>query len=222
MKREFLGEALGTAILLYVIVGSGIAAERLALDPALALFAHAMAVGMGLGVLIVVFGPVSGAHFNPVVTLALWRSRVIGSRAVGGYLGSQLAGALVGVVAANLSFEASLVAVSANPRFTLGVGVSELIVTFVLVLAILVLIRIEKTSLVAPTVAAWIAAAVFGTSSAAFANPAVTIVRVFSDTYTGIAPGSVFGFVLAQVIGAALAVAAASTLAPIPSDKERT
>jgi glycerol uptake facilitator-like aquaporin len=214
MKRELLAEGLGTFLLLFLVVGSGISAERLALDPAVALFAHAIAVGAGLTVLIVVFGPISGAHFNPVVTLSLWQARVVGPAGVMPYIAAQLAGGAAGVVLANISFGAAAVSVSNNERMSLGTGVSEVVVTFVLVLLILVLIRIERTSLVAPAVGAWVTAAIFGTSSAAFANPAVSVTRTLTDTYTGIDPASVPGFVAAQFIGAALAVGAAAVLRP--------
>lgn len=214
MSREILAEGLGTGLLLFLIVGSGISAERLALDPGVALFAHAVAVGTGLAVLIVVFGPISGAHFNPVVTLSLWQARIIGPAAVLRYIAAQLVGGAVGVVVANFSFGARAVSVSDTGRMSLGTGVSEVVVTFVLVLLILVLIRIERTALVAPAVGAWVTSAIFATSSAAFANPAVSVTRVLTDTYTGIGPASVPGFVAAQFIGAALAVGATAVLRP--------
>lgn len=213
-----LAEALGSALLLFMIVGSGVAAERLAADPAVALMSHAAAVGMALAVLIVVFGPISGAHFNPVVTAALWRSGAVSSTAVVPFLVAQLVGGSAGVVVANLSFAGPPLAVSATARSSVGTIISELVVTFVLLLVILVLVRIEKTSLIAPSVGAWVAAAIFGTSSTGFANPVVTVARMFTDSYTGIAPGSVPGFVLAQIVGATLAVAAVSTLAPRPKE----
>jgi glycerol uptake facilitator-like aquaporin len=214
MRREVLAEGLGTGLLLFIVVASGISAERLALDPAVALFAHAVAVGAALAVLIVVFGPISGAHFNPVVTISLWQARIIGPAAVVPYVAAQLAGGAVGVVAANVSFDAGVVAISNSGRLSFGTGLSEVVVTFVLVLLILVLIRIERTSLVAPAVGAWVASAIFGTSSAAFANPAVSVTRVLTDTYTGIAPASVPGFIVAQFIGAGLAVGATAVLRP--------
>lgn len=218
MKRELLAEALGSALLLFMIVGSGVAAERLATDPAVALMSHAVAVGMALAVLIVVFGPISGAHFNPVVTLALWRSGAIASTAVAPFLAAQVVGAVLGSVVANLSFAGAAVAVSSTSRLTIGTGVSEVVVTFVLLLLILVLVQIERTALVAPAVGAWVTAAIFGTSSTGFANPSVTVARMFTDSYTGIDPGSVPGFVLAQIVGAVLAVAAVSVLAPRPKE----
>ncbi len=214
MKRELLAEALGTGLLLFLVVGSGISAQRLALDPGLALFAHAVVVGAGLSVLIVVFGPISGAHFNPVVTLALWQARIIGPAAVLPYIAAQIGGAVVGVVLANISFSVGAVSISDTERISVGTGISEVVVTFVLLLLILVLIRIGRTSMVAPAVGAWVAAAIFGTASAAFANPAVSVSRMLTDTYTGIDPASVPGFVAAQLIGAALAVGAAAVLRP--------
>lgn len=218
MRRELLAEALGTGLLLFMIVGSGIAAERFALDPGTALFAHAVVVGLALTVLIVIFGPLSGAHFNPVVTLALWRSHSISGAAVGWYLLAQLAGAVVGVSLANFSFDVPT-AISGRARLGGGTAVSELVATFVLVLLILVLVRIGRTALVAPAVGAWIAAAVFGTASTSFANPVVTVTRVLTDTYTGIAPASVPGFVVSQFAGAGLAVWAAAVLAPVGEEQ---
>lgn len=215
VRRELLAEALGTFLLLFVIVGSGIAVDQLATDPAVALFAHAVVVGLALMALIVTFGPISGAHFNPVVTLALWRSGIIAPTGVVPYAIAQTVGAIAGAVVANLSFGSPAVAVSDTARLSLGTGISEIVVTFVLVLLILVLVRIGHTALVAPVVGAWVAAAIFGTSSTGFANPAVTVARLFTESYTGIHPGSVPGFVIAQIVGAASAVVAVAVLAPI-------
>ncbi len=213
-RRAVLGEMLGTGLLLYMIVGSGIAAERLSLDPAVTLFTHAAVVGASLTVLIWMFGPVSGAHFNPVVTVALWRSGLVGRDLIPLYVAGQVGGGVAGAVLANVTFKAPVVAMSANTRGGLGTGVSEVIVTFVLVLLIVLLVRSANTTLVAPAVGAWVAAAVFGTSSTGFANPAVTVSRVITDTYTGIGPSSVPGFVIAQTIGMALAVGAGFVLKP--------
>lgn len=211
-RRAVVAEALGTGLLLYMIVGSGAAAERLSADAAITLITHAVVVAAALTALIWAFGAVSGAHFNPVVTVALWRSGAIGSRLVPAYLGAQVVGGLVGTVLANLSFAASPVATSVKDRLSLGTGVSEIVVTFVLVMLILVLVRTGHTVLVAPAVGAWVGAAIFGTSSTGFANPAVTIARTFTETYTGIAPGSVGGFVVAQIVGMVLAVLAVTVL----------
>ena len=217
-RRAVLAETLGTGLLLYMIVGSGVAADRLSLDPAVTLMTHAVVVGASLTVLIWMFGPVSGAHFNPVVTLALWRTGSIGPQLIPSYAGAQVGGGLAGALLANLTFGVPAVAMSSNSRLALGTGVSETVVTFVLVLLILVLVRSENTTLVAPGVGIWVAAAIFGTSSTGFANPAVTLSRAITDTYTGIHPGSVTGFVIAQFIGSVLAVAAALVLVPDRSE----
>ncbi|MDH5292298.1 MAG: aquaporin [Acidimicrobiia bacterium] len=214
MKRPLLAEALGTALLLYAIVGSGIAADRLASDDAVALFAHAASVGLALTVLIAMFGTVSGAHFNPAVTLGLWRAGMISTRLIVPYIGAQVAGAIAGVVVANVSFGVDAFAVAATDRMTSGTFISEVMATLVLMLLILMLVRAGRAGSVAPAVGAWVAAAIFATSSTGFANPAVTVARALTDTYTGIAPGSVPGFVLAQLVGAGLAVAIGMFLVP--------
>lgn len=218
MSRETLAEGTGTALLLYVIVGSGIAAERLGDDAAVQLLAHGLVVGLGLGALIAIFQTVSGSHFNPSVTLAFWRSGdVSGSQAVR-YLIAQLIGAMSGVVLANLTFELDAVAVSSTTRGGVGLAVAELIATFVLVLSILALVRTDRTGAVPAVVGAWVAAVVFATSSTGFANPAVTVARVLTDSYTGIAPASIPGFLVSQLVaGIAAAVVATRTFSkPVP------
>lgn len=212
MTGKITGEALGTALLLYVIVGSGIAAETLTSDQALQLFAHAAAVGLGLGVLIAMFQTVSGSHFNPAVTLAFWRTGMMGRAESVRYVSAQIAGAIIGVAAANLSFGEQVIAIASTSRDGIGQIIAETIATFVLVLVILALVRTNRPGLVAPVVGAWITAAVFATSSTGFANPAVTVARIFTDTYTGITPASVPGFLTAQLIASFLAAAAALLL----------
>lgn len=212
MSRPVLAEALGTSLLLYVIVGSGIAAETLSNDPGLQLFAHAMAVGIGLAALIVMMQTVSGSHFNPSVTLAFWRAGAIGGSEATRYVVAQVSGAFVGVLAANWSFGQSLMSVSTTPRSGISLIFSEAVVTFVLVLLIVGLVRSGRGAAIPLAVGGWIAAAVFATSSTGFANPAVTIGRVLTDTYTGIAPGSVPGFLLAQTLAGVAAARVAGAL----------
>ncbi len=214
MTRRTLAEGLGTALLLYVIVGSGIAAESLSPDPGLRLFVHAVAVGLGLGVLIAIFQAASGAHFNPSVTAAFWRTGAMPGREAAGYVGAQLVGAAAGVVAANLTFSLAIVSVAATDRRGLGLVAAEAIVTFVLVLVIVALVRIGRDTAVPVAVGAWVAAAIFATSSTGFANPAVTIARILSDTYTGIEAASAAGFVAAQVVAGFAAAHTAIALYP--------
>lgn len=214
MRRALLAEGIGTALLLYVIVGSGIAAETLSSDLGIQLFAHAVAVGLGLGVLIVMFQAASGAHFNPAVTLAFWRQRDLSGGEALGYSAAQLAGGFVGVVLANATFGEAAVAVSTVERGGLGRALAELIGTFVLVLVILALVRTRRVAAIPVAVGAWVAAIVFATVSTGFANPAVTITRTITDTFTGIAPVYVPGFVLAQLLGALCAVSIARIIYP--------
>ena len=203
--RQLGGEFLGTALLLFIVVGSGIAAERLSADGAVQLVVHAVAVGAGLGALISLFAPVSGAHFNPSVTLGLtWTGEAERSAAVP-YVVVQLLGAFLGVVAANLTFGEAAIAISETDRTGFGQAGSEFVGTFVLVLLIIGLVRTGRTSMVPAAVGAWVAAIIIGTSSTGFANPAVTIARMFTDTYTGIAPASVPAFLAAQVLAAVTA-----------------
>ena len=220
MTRRIVAEGAGTALLLYVIVGSGIAAAEASDDAALQLFAHAIVVGVGLGVLIALFQSVSGSHFNPSVTIAFWRSGSMTPREAGGYVVAQLTGAVTGVVAANLSFDLAAVTVSSTSRDGAGRVGAEGIATFVLVLVILVLVRTDRAAAVPVAVGAWVSAIVFATSSTGFANPAVTGARMFTDTYTGIAPASVLGFLAAQVVAGLGAAPVARFFAPSPAPVE--
>lgn len=214
--RALLGEAIGTALLLYIVVGSGIAAESLSSDQAIRLFAHSVAVGLGLGAIIATFQTVSGAHFNPSVTLALWRTGDIAGDGALRYVGSQLVGAVVGVAAANLSFQQAVFSVSDTARDGSGKALAEGIATFVLVFLILALVQTGRSSAVPAAVGAWVAAIVFATASTGFANPAVTISRILTDTYTGIGPSSVPAFLIAQIVGGWTAAVAARYFFPIP------
>lgn len=214
MSRRVAGEALGTALLLYVIVGSGIAADTLASDPGVQLVVHALVVGLGLAALIAMFLTVSGAHFNPSVTLAFWRTGDIEGALAGRYVAAQTFGAVVGVVAANASFGVAAVSISSTSRGGAGQVFAEMIATFVLVFLILSLVKTDRISAVPAAVGAWIAAAVFATSSTGFANPAVTVARVLTDTYTGISPGSVPAFLVAQLVAGLLAAALAPAFFP--------
>lgn len=220
MRRRLVAEALGTALLLYVIVGSGIAAQKLSSDAGIQLLAHALIVGIGLGVLIALFQTVSGSHFNPSVTLAFWRSGAIDGTSASGYVVAQLVGALVGVGAANLSFGEQVFAVSSTARTGTGLVLAEGIGTFVLVLVILALVRVGRAAAIPAAVGGWVAAIVFATASTGFANPAVTISRMFTDTYTGIAPASVWGFLAAQLAAGLLAAPVTTLLYSKPTHQQ--
>ncbi len=203
--RALVAELLGTALLLSAVVGSGIATSTD--GPASAqLFQHAVVVGLALVVLILVFGPVSGAHFNPVVTAAdWWFGGMPAGRAVR-YVAAQVTGAVLGTAATNAMFGETAVAVSANPRNGLGLVVAEVVATTGLLLVIFALVRSGRNGAVPGAVGAWVGAAIFFTASACFANPAVTLARTLTDTWTGIAPASVPGFLAGQVVGLVVAV----------------
>ena len=202
LSRRLLAEGLGTAFLLATVVGSGIMAEKLSGGiEALALLCNTLPTGAILVVLILVFGPISGANFNPAVSLALALSRQLSPLTAGLYVASQVLGALLGVLAAHLMFELPLWQVSTTARSGVGQWFAEAVATFGLVLTIFG--SAAKTPAAIPyAVGLYITAAYWFTASTSFANPAVTIARAFSDTFAGIALGGVLAFVLAQVIGA--------------------
>jgi glycerol uptake facilitator-like aquaporin len=218
MTRAVTAEGVGTGLLLYVIVGSGIAAERLGNDPAVQLMAHSIAVGLGLAVLVALFQPVSNrSHLNPAVTLAFWRNGVVTGRIAIFYVSVQVTGAVVGVAAANLSFGVGMLQMSTTDRGGAGLVLAEFVSTFVLVLLILALVGSGRAAAVPVAVGAWVAAIVFSTASTGFANPAVTISRILTDTYTGIGAGAVPGFVIAQLAAGALGVPVARYLFSEPA-----
>lgn len=204
VARRLAAELLGTAGLLLAIVGSGVAAASDAGTPA-QLFPHAVVVGAALGALIMTFGSVSGAHFNPAVTLVDALFKGLGPWLAGGYVVAQLGGAVVGVVGANLLFGLPAVAVATTERAGWALAASEGVATAGLLLVIFGVARSGNTRAVPAAVGAWLAAAIYFTSSTSFANPAVTVARVLTDTYTGIAPAGVPAFLAAQLVGAAAA-----------------
>lgn len=217
--RRALAELLGTGLLVAVVVGSGIAAQQLSPnDVGLQLLQNSTATVLGLTVLILVLGPVSGAHFNPVVSLADW---ALGRRSgtgltlpeVGAYIAAQVAGAVGGSLLANAMFDVGT-SISGKDRLTGGHVLGEVVATAGLILLIFALARTSRGVLAAPAVGAYIGAAYWFTSSTSFANPAVTVGRIFSDTFAGIAPGSVPGFVLAQLAGAAVGLGLLLALFP--------
>jgi glycerol uptake facilitator-like aquaporin len=213
--RRIAAEALGTALLLTAVVGSGIMGEKLAAgNIAIALLANTLATGASLVVLILAFGPISGAHFNPAVTLAdAWRGGVRWDE-VPGYVGGQLAGAIAGVLAAHLMFEKPLLQISRHSRSGPAQVFSEFVATFGLLL-IIWLVAKHRASAAPYAVGAYITGAYWFTASTSFANPAVTIARAFTDTFAGIRPSDVPGFIGAQLAGAAIATLLAGWIAGI-------
>ncbi|MGH3612062.1 MAG: aquaporin [Pseudonocardia sp.] len=212
LGRRLLAELVGTAMLVTVVVGSGIAAERLSPnDVGLQLLGNSLTTVFGLSVLILLFGPVSGAHFNPVVSAADWLlgrrpGTGLAARDVAAYTTAQTVGAVLGAVLANVMFELAAIQVSDKARASTGMWIGEIVATAGLIALIFALARTGRATLSAGAVGAYIGAAYWFTSSTSFANPAVTVGRTFSDTFAGIAPASVPPFVVAQLIGAALGI----------------
>jgi glycerol uptake facilitator-like aquaporin len=212
IARRAAAEAVGTAFLLAAVVGSGIAAERLAGgNGALALLANAIATGAALYALILVFAPLSGAHFNPLVTVAAAAGGDLRWRDVAPYLAAQVVGAIAGVCLAHLMFEMPILQVSAHVRSGAGQWLGEVTATF----GLLIIIESGKRHFpgaIASAAASYITAAYWFTSSTAFANPAVTVARALTDSFAGIAPAGVPAFIAAQVAGGAAAVVVARWL----------
>jgi glycerol uptake facilitator-like aquaporin len=205
--RRLTAEFLGSAFLAALVIGSGIAAQRLSPgDTGLELLENAAATAAGLYTIILMFGPVSGGHFNPVVSFADAAFGGMRWRDAAAYLPAQVTGCSVGAVAANLMFSLPAVSISAKHRASSAHFLSEIIATFGLILVIFALTRTGRSQSAPAAVGAYIGAAYFFTSSASFANPAITIGRMFSDTFAGIAPSSAPAFVGAQAIGGLLAV----------------
>ncbi len=214
LRRRLLAEFIGTAFLLAGVIGSGIMATNLTTDVGLQLLANAAVTVGVLYVIIVIFAPLSGAHFNPAVTIAdAWQGNRPWSD-VGPYIATQIAGGAVGVILANLMFELDAVEWSTKARDGYGQYIGEAVATSGLVLLIFLLVRGGRDQLAAGAVAAYIGGAYWFTSSTSFANPAVTLARTMSDTFAGIDPTSAPAFVGMQLIGMALAVGAARVLYP--------
>ncbi len=205
-SKRLTAEGLGTALLLAIVIGSGIMGERLAGgNTAIALLGNTLATGTGLVVLITVFGPISGAHFNPVVTLAFALSREIPVAPALGYIAVQFGGAILGVWAAHAMFGEAILQVSAKLRDGPALAFSEAVATFGLIATILGTIKF-KPGFTPVAVGLYVTSAYWFTASTSFANPAVTVARSLSNTFAGIAPHSVPLFIVAQVIGASAAV----------------
>jgi arsenate reductase len=226
LTRRLFAEYLGTALLVTAVVGSGVMATRLSTDVGLQLLANCVATMLALAVLIVTFGPVSGAHFNPAVSLAdWWFGRCGGTglsiRDLGAYVVAQCGGGVSGAVLANVMFDLPAVAWSQHERTGIGLWLGEIVATAGLVLVIFALGRAGRAAVIPIAVGGYIGAAYWFTSSTSFANPAVTVGRAFSDTFAGIAPASVPGFVVAQLFGVVLGVAAVSALYPTRAGRSR-
>ncbi len=220
LRRRLLAEFVGSAMLVTVVVGSGIAAAQLSPgDVGLQLLENSTATVLGLAVLILLFGPVSGAHFNPVVSLVDWwlgrRSRTgISGPNLLTYSMVQVVGGIAGAVLANVMFDRRVIELATKDRVTTGHLLGEVVATAGLVALIFCLARTGPTALSAAAVGAYIGAAYWFTSSTSFANPAVTIGRMFSDTFAGIAPSSVLPFIAAQLVGGGVGVVIARALYP--------
>ncbi|MGO4640019.1 MIP family channel protein [Mesorhizobium sp. SEMIA 3007] len=215
LRRRLAAEALGTAMLVATVVGSGIMASRLTGDVALSLLGNTLPTGAILVVLITTLGPISGAHFNPAVTLVFGLRRDIGWLAALGYITVQILGGLAGTLVAHAMFELPLLQVSATVRSGQGQWLAELVATFGLVFTILAGLRFRSDA-IPWLVGLYITAAYWFTASTSFANPAVAISRAFSNTFAGIRPSDVPAFIAAELVGALLALAVAGWLLAEP------
>ncbi|HWF55507.1 MAG TPA: MIP/aquaporin family protein [Solirubrobacteraceae bacterium] len=215
LPRRVFAELLGSAFLAALVIGSGIAAQQLSPgDVGLELFENAAATAAGLFTIILMFGPVSGAHFNPVVSLVDASFGGISFRDARAYIPAQITGCILGALAANTMFADSLISISTKHRASPAHLFSEVIATLGLLLVIFSLARTKRGAAAPAAVGAYIGAAYFFTSSASFANPAISIGRMFSDTFAGIAPASAPAYIVAQLVGGAVAIAIIRTLYP--------
>ncbi len=215
MQRRLLAEFLGSAFLAATVVGSGIAAQQLSPgDTGLQLLENAAATAAGLFAFILMFGPISGAHFNPVVSLVDAWFGGLSWRQAFAYIPAQVLGCIAGAIAANVMFDLAAVSISETNRASDAHLFSEVIATLGLLLVIFSLVRTHRTSFAPAAVGAYIGAAYFFTSSTSFANPAITIGRIFSDTFAGIAPAAVPAFIVAQLVGGLVAVVVIRNLYP--------
>ena len=200
MKIKLISETIGTLFLLLIVVGSGIMGENLTENKGVVLLANSIATAFGLIVLIWTFGPYSGAHFNPAVSFVMMLLGKLTKQDMFFYVLCQLIGGVVGVIFANMIFDLDIISISDNKRLTIGIFISEIIATFGLLITIL-LVGKQRAEMVAPAVGLYIGAAYWFTSSTSFSNPAVTIARTLSNTFTGIIPSDVIPFIFAQLIG---------------------
>jgi glycerol uptake facilitator-like aquaporin len=206
LAGKAVAEFVGTALLVSVVIGSGIMGANLSSDMGVVLIINALSTIFALALLIVVLGPISGAHFNPVVSLMqlFTRTQPLGESLT--FIVSQVAGAITGAIVANLMFDLPALQFSTHDRVSTGMLIGEVIATAGLIALIGVLVHRKQDALISIAVAAWIGSAYFFTSSTSFANPAVTAGRLFTDTFAGIAPGSVLPYIGTQLVGAAIGV----------------
>lgn len=202
IARKLVAEGLGTALLVAAVIGSGIMAQQRATDPAVALLCNTIATGGALVAILLVFGPISGAHLNPAVTVCMAATRDLTPRLAAGYIVVQIAGGIAGALLANAMFGLDVVSLSATVRAGFPKLLSEGVATFGLI-GVVICVGRTRAAITPFAVAAYIVAAYWFTASTSFANPAVTIGRAFSDTYAGIRPADVAGFIAAQAVGAA-------------------
>jgi arsenate reductase len=215
LSRRLFAEFLGSAFLAATVIGSGIAAQELSPgDTGLQLLENAVATAAGLFTFILMFGPVSGGHFNPVVSLVDARLGGLSWRDAGAYIPAQVSGCIAGAVTANAMFSLAAISISTNHRASEAHLFSEVIATLGLLLVIFSLARTHRSSLAPAAVGAYIGAAYFFTSSTSFANPAISVGRMFSDTFAGIAPAAVPAFIVAQLVGGVVAYGVIKTLYP--------
>ena len=200
MKIKLISETIGTLFLLLIVVGSGIMGENLTENKAVVLLANSIATAFGLIVLIWTFGPYSGAHFNPVVSIVMMLLGKLTKYETVFFILFQVVGGVLGVMIANIIFDLDIISISDNRRLTSGIFISEIFATFGLLITIL-LVSKQKPEMVAAAVGLYIGSAYWFTSSTSFSNPAVTIARTLSNTFTGIVPSDVFPFILAQLTG---------------------
>ncbi len=205
LNRRLLAEFLGSAFLAAVVVGSGIAAQQLSRDPGLQLLETAAATAAGLFALILIFGPVSGGHFNPVVSLVDAAFGGLSRRDALAYIPAQIAGCIAGAITANGMFELAAISFSSNDRASPAHVFAEVVATCGLVLVIFAIARSGRTGQAPAAVGAYIGAAYWFTSSTSFANPAISVGRIFSDSFAGIAAASVPAFIAAQLAGGVIA-----------------
>ena len=214
LPRRVLAEFLGSAFLAALVIGSGIAAAQLSQDTGLRLLENAAATAAGLFAIILMFGPVSGGHFNPVVSLVDAALGGLSRRDALAYLPAQVGGCVTGAVVANAMFALSAISISTHHRASPAHLFAEVIATLGLILVIFALARSGRTVTAPAAVGAYIGAAYWFTSSTSFANPAISVGRMFSNTFAGIAPASVPGFVVAQVVGGLVAIGVVRALYP--------
>jgi arsenate reductase len=215
LSRRLFAELLGSAFLAAVVIGSGIAAQQLSPgNTGLELLENAAATAAGLFAIILMFGPVSGGHFNPAVSFVDASFGGISRRDAVAYIPAQILGCVLGAIVANLMFAKSAISISTHHRASPAHFLSEIVATVGLMLVIFALVRTKRATTIPAAVGAYIGAAYFFTSSTSFANPAITIGRMFSNTFAGIAPASVPSFIVAQAVGGILAIVLVRTLYP--------